>query len=49
MVGRFNDVKQGDLSDTQIGAHVPDSQREPTGTKSRLLRSQSPHSSEEAG
>jgi hypothetical protein len=25
MVGRFDDVKQGDLSDTQIGVHVPDS------------------------
>ncbi len=25
MVGRFDDVKQGDLNDTQNGVHVPDS------------------------
>ncbi len=26
MVGRFDDVKQGDLNDTQNGVHVPDSE-----------------------
>ena len=49
MVGRFDDVKQGDLNGRQDGVHVPDSRGEPTGTKSRPLRSQSTHSSREAG
>jgi hypothetical protein len=49
MVGRFDDVKQGDLDRTQDGVHVPDSRREPTGTKNRRPRSQSTHSSDEAG
>ena len=34
MVGRFNDVKQGDLNG-QDGVHVPDSRWEPPGKKSR--------------
>jgi hypothetical protein len=47
MVGRFDDVKQGDLNG-QEGVHVPDSPREPTGKKRPPFRSQSVHSSDEA-
>jgi len=48
-VGRFSNVKQGDLDDNKDGVHVPDSNVEPTGTKSRSSRSQSVRMSEEAG
>ena len=43
MIGRFDDKTQGDLGENKAGVHAP---REP---KSRPPRSQSTHSSEEAG
>ncbi len=42
-------MKQGDLSENRDGVHVPDSKLGTDRTKSRSLRSQSVHSSEEAG
>lgn len=41
MIGRFSDVKQGDLGGKQVGVHAM--------PKSRPSRSQSTHSSEETG